>query len=884
MEFPHISDDKFPNVNNVDVWKFQNNFDYARWQGKVSIKLLNVLWNSNYADVPGFANDVERDRWFDSQEGLIHTLESAFNLTPENSVRIPVPYNDAYRYNYLVVDMPMQTSEEQPIDYDFENSRVKRWYYFIDSMNQYAPNTTELYVTLDVWTTFSHTVEIPYLMLERGHAPMMQTTVDNFLANPIQNNEYLLAEDFNYGNSTVIETTNYVPIGNGKKYVLFCAPYSVSDFASFGAGAYSGASTPPSYADTSERWGYQIVVNDYQWKYGNADYSNANLPIHNQIENGTLNGCACYAIDGEKAQAFFNDCIQNCVNFIHGIQAMFILDENLFTKGNGFSFRNQTIYPVEQKMNASDFTFNKNMFGFDSKYREITKLYTFPYSELEITDDEGNSFTARIENCANVKMHEEVSLVYPFLNYNVFFSGINGDGSMQYTWRNVSGDSSTKEMWASDFSKFMMNWSIPTYSIFVSAENEYAANNFWDVQARRARAIKDYQNAVRYANTTRENIADTFSTNTANVNRSTSTMVADTNASMATLVANNAKACTTATRIMNNQNAQNRAVTSQNNAKIDEDARIANALAINSTKLDNDYAAVSYSNTAVANMIGAGISAFSSTAEGVATMSIAGAVSGRVSGLCGIAQTFNSNHFAGANVVAGISTDQDLATQTVAANTSHAANATTTNSNIVSITSNANEYMNDANVDSATTQTTNTAATNNANAARDKATQDTNASATQNTETNNATYTRNANVVAEKANLVQKQLEAENMYKNARLQKPVTYSKYDGDFMPDAYKRRGVRFNVRTQTKAAIAQTGDAFLRYGYALHRVWDMSNGWHYGKHYTFWKAEDIWINEGEGLSGNAVNEIGEILLKGVTVWRNPNEIGRVSIYDNI
>ena len=884
MEFPHISDDKFPNVNNVDVWKFQNNFDYARWQGKVSIKLLNVLWNSNYADVPGFANDVERDRWFDGQEGLIHTLESAFNLTPENSVRIPVPYNDAYRYNYLVVDMPMQTSEEQPIDYDFENSRVKRWYYFIDSMNQYAPNTTELYVTLDVWTTFSHTVEIPYLMLERGHAPMMQTSVDKFLANPIQNNEYLLAEDFNYGNSTVIETTNYVPIGNGKKYVLFCAPYSVADFAAFGAGAYSGSSTPPSYADSGARWGYQIIVNDYQWKYGNADYSNANLPIHNQIENGTLNGCACYAIDGANAQAFFNDCIQNCVNFVHGIQAMFILDENLFTKGNGFSFRSQTIYPVEQKMNTSNFTFNKNMFGFDSKYKEITKLYTFPYSELEITDDEGNSFSARIENCGNVKMHEEISLVYPFLNYNVFFSGINGDGSMQYTWRNVSGDSSTKEMWASDFSKFMMNWNIPTYSIFVSAENEYAANNFWDVQARRARAIKDYQNAVRYANTTYENVDDTFTTNTANVNRSTSAMVANMNADMATMVSNNQTACTAASRIVDNNNAKIDAITSGNNAKINADASTNNAATMATTEAENAMATIAYGNNTVASMVGGGIGAVSSTVNGAAAGGPIGAISGGISGVCSMAQNMNSCVCAGANMLAGVATDTLVAQIANAATISYASHATALNSAVADYTTSANEYQVDANNDSAITQTGRTAATNNADASRTKAAQDSNASATQSTETNNADWTRDATVTAEKANLVQKQLEAENTYKNARLQKPVTYSKYEGDFMPDAYKRRGVRFNVRTQTKSAIAQTGDAFLRYGYALHRVWDMSNGWHYGKHYTFWKAEDIWINEGEGLSGNAVNEIGEILLKGVTVWRNPNEIGRVSIYDNI
>lgn len=884
MEFPHIKDNEFPYVNNVDVFKYQNNFDYARWQGKVSIKLLNVLWNSNYADVPGFANDSERDSWFDSQEGLIQTLESAFNITPENSIRIPVPYNDAYRFNYLVVDMPIQTSENTPIDFEFENTRVKRWYYFIDSMSQYAPNTTELYVTLDVWTTFSHTVEIPYLMLERGHAPMTMTTVSDFLANPIMNNEYLLAEDFNYGKETIVETSNYFPIGNGTKYVLFCAPYAQDDFASFGGSAYSGVSTPPSYANTDERWGYQITVNDYLWKYGDSDYSNANLPIHNQIQNGILNGCACYAIEGQYAQSFFNDCIENCVHFIHGIQAMFILDENMFTRGNGFSFRGKTIYPVSREINENDFNFTKAMFGFESKYADITKLYTSPYSELEITDDEGNIFSAKVENCGNIKMHEEVSLVYPFLNYNVFFSGINGDGTMNYTWKNVQNTQDSKNIWASDFSKFMMNWEIPVYSIFVSAESEYAANNFFGNQARRAGAIKDYQNAVRYANTNRENISDTFTTNTANVNRDTNAMVANTAADMATMVSNNQVACNTAERIVDNNNAKINHITSTNNAKINADANVTKIATIATTEAENAVANMTFANNTVANMIGAGINAISATGQGAATGGIQGAIGGGISGVASIAQQFNSMQCAGANMIASVSTNSDVANVSNAATTAFASNSTATNSEVASTTVAANEYQVDANNNSAITQTAATAATNNADAGRTKAAKDSNASATQTTETNNATYTRNANVVAEKANLVQKQLEVESTYKNARLQTPVSYSKYSGDFMPDIYQRRGVRMNIRTQTKAAIAQTGDAFLRYGYALHRIWDMSNGWHYGKHFTFWKAEDIWINEGSGLSGNAVNVIGEILLKGVTVWRNPNEIGKVSIYENI
>lgn len=861
MEFPHLKDTQFPIIDNVNVYKYQNNFDYARWQGKVSFKLLNVLWNSNYADVPYFDDVESRDEWFDSKEGYVGTLESLFNNTPENTVKIPIPYNDAYNYNYLVVDMPMQTSIDNPINYENQNIRVKRWFYFIEDMVQFSPNTTELQLSVDYWTTFIHSVEIPYLMLERGHAPMTKTTVEQFLANPIANNEYLLADDFDYGTDNVIQTSSYMPIGNGTKYVLFCAPYAQSDFANFGGAAYSGSSTPPTFSDTSERWGYQIQVNGYEWKYGHADYSNANLPISNQIQDGVLNNCACYAILGSDAQAFFNDCAQNCVNFIHGIQAVFILDESLFTKGTGFTFRNKTIYPVSNKHIETNISFTKAMFGFDSKYADITKLYTFPYSQLELTDDEGNSFIAKVENCGSLKMHTDVSLIYPFLNYNVFFSGINGDGTMNYIWKNISGTNVSKTVWASDFSKFMMNWNIPTYSLFVSSEYEYAANNFAGVQARRMGAIVEYENAVRYANTTYENTDDTTDvmiTNQGIQNDANTTVTAQ---NVTTNSANTTRSNTASTQLTNN-----------NNIKIGQDVSSDNLVAQITMSNDNEYAAMTNCNNVGATMQSGLLSAGNSIIGGLASGGPIGIVGGLNSAVHSMGSAVISGSNANANTMVAISRNSNITQAIVASNTGKLSNAqqlnsaqtTTSNAAKVDITDNNNDCMtnNTATVNAAALSQT----TNNANVMD-----------------SNADYMRNANVVAEQNNLRQKQREAEAMYKNARLQKPTNYGNYGGDFINDVYQRRGVRLNIRTQTKSAIAQAGDAMLRFGYALHRVWDMSNGFHYCNEFTFWKAEDIWINDGSGVANVATNSIGNILMKGVTVWRNPDHIGTVGIYDN-
>ena len=61
MQFPHLSDSQFPDRPTVNVYQFQNNFDYSRWNEKTKIKLCNVIWNSDYADVVKWDTNEERD-------------------------------------------------------------------------------------------------------------------------------------------------------------------------------------------------------------------------------------------------------------------------------------------------------------------------------------------------------------------------------------------------------------------------------------------------------------------------------------------------------------------------------------------------------------------------------------------------------------------------------------------------------------------------------------------------------------------------------------------------------------------------------------------------------------------------------------------------------
>lgn len=908
IEFPHLNDTKFPGVSDeetlsgVDVYKYENNFDYYRWRGQVSVKLLNVLWNSNYADVVYFNSDEERDNWFDEQEGIIQPLLTRFNKTPETNIQLPIPYNDAYKYNYVVLDMPIQTSENEPLDYESKNTRVERWYYFIEDINQLSPNTTQFIITLDYWTTFIHSVEINYLMLERGHAPMSKISVDTYLNNPIENNQYLLADDFNYQKGdTVIKASNYTPIGNGKKYVVFAAPYAPSDFALFGGTDYSGNSTPPSFADYSgsnshyNRWiaGNQYVVNDYEWKYGETNYNNANLPIRGftdqdaQVYNGTI----CYAIEASLANDFFNRMAHTRVNFIHGIQAIFILAENMFTRETGFQFEGVTIYRCHRQVNEFQYTFDKNAFGFDNKYKEITKLYTSPYSFVEITDDNGNTLNFNIENTGNLKMRSEVSLAFPWLRYNIFFTGINGNGTFNYTWKNLNDEDVSKTMWESDFSKFMLNWDIPTYSIYISSENEYAANNAAGMNAKRLEAIKDYQNATRFADTNRENMADSMQTNTNNVAATGQTNTNNVASIQAGLINNMQDTNNTHELIIDTYTNGGTFRTGGgaegfvpesawiNYEKVSDDADTDWEVIEQGFDVSRDYAVAMATNNIGATIAGGLLSA------GSANYGAKDATDGAAFSVPVFSSAVSAIN-TGVSTALTITNDANLKSIQQSAIVDKNRHARTASEKMTALKKSFDHDVmaanNKLNKD-ITERFSKTNGINNTNATRTQNTNNTNAVRTQNTETNNATETRYANIEANKANLRQAQINAEAQYKNARLHRPVKQCEYSGDAYPDIWMRRGYRFNIRTQTKAAIAQAGDAFLRFGYALHQIWDMHNGFNYMKHFTFWKAEDIWINDGVGVANIATNTISDILLKGVTVWKNPDEIGMVSIYDN-
>ena len=159
-----------------------------------------------------------------------------------------------------------------------------------------------------------------------------------------------------------------------------------------------------------------------------------------------------------------------------------------------------------------------------------------------------------------------------------------------------------------------------------------------------------------------------------------------------------------------------------------------------------------------------------------------------------------------------------------------------------------------------------------------------NAANTRNNAASNAGWTRDATVTAAQYVARNTQRDAMAGLLDARNDAPVELCPTSGDATSEYMRTRGVQVKVRTQSKSAIRMAGDTFARFGYALNQIWNVAkSGLKLMRHFTYWKASDIWVYDVCETNDTPQNAIVAIFEKGVTVWNDPNEIGMVSPYDN-
>lgn len=872
MEFPRLNDTAFPHLDDADPYRFRNTFDYSQWQADCRIKMLNVPWHADYKHAVAWDSDAARDEWFDSQAGESIELGSDSRRVMD-AVPVPLTYQQAARYNYCMME-----AEYPSIDY---SGTPRRLYYFIVGLEYRSPNATVLHLQLDAWTTYINHVSIPYLFLARGHAPMDAVDADTYLTDPLEHSMYLGSADVDFGTGADnVRSLQVHDFGDADKVVCFASVVPYDEFQQVTAVGAASPGTEPTFSNTGDRYGYQLRVNGYEWRTA-YDYSRTSMP--SRPLSSAAGNVPQYWIYGIPAVDLFTGNGMRILQdvypfFIKACVACFILpddivDARFIAIKNGLHF-----YEVSPRDDTGFmFDLDKAAFGYPSEYADIAKLYSMPYSHLQVSDDAGRSMDIRIEDISGngLQAVNQLNLAAPFLDWNVVFSNVGASGTTSVEWVKLDGSRAVTDLLDAGYSS-ILQIGIPTYALLLSREKETQSGGYASAMRTRNNALVAYTNNVRNLNTARENVRDSNATMITNTNNSASTNSSNVALSVATSSANVAAGNASNTDITGYQRALNNAYCDYDNylQSACVDATIEAASATTSSA-----AAFGIGGGIVTGAISGGMTAAGGSAA--VAGALAGGELGAVAGPGGIVAGIVVGGLLGAVApsiqAAGSATNNNIlitSKQTMAdaaiqnninktgSGNANASAKTVTANNLATTTTNNNNAL-------ATAQTNNNNALSRTNAA--------NISAVNNSQSE---YSRNVSVLNAQDTLRNVQDGYDFDLLAAKQNSPVAYGAFAGDPTADAYGRKVVSMRVITESPTAIKQAGDWFLRYGYAYNGIWELDS-WTDEHAFRYWQAGETWINGDSQVSDDIKTTIDAILQAGVTVWKDADTVGRVTPY---
>lgn len=828
--FHYLGKNGFPNADNVNVYEYQNDIDYARYDySQMSIQVCSVPWDqgearigqrtiSGIGNVVHFGSAEKRDAWFDAiPDTDCFRWETKFKeLHSDLALRIPLPFDIASNYNYVRVTYNLFANDESPLQYETDEG-ARSWFYFIREARFIAPSTTELLLLDDAWQTWIYSLDITNMILERGHAPMFATKADAYLADPISNCSDLLSEDINYGElQKVTKAQATVLNSENMRAVIVCS------------------------SNPAGTWGSK-AGND--WKVpASACYDGAGVP-----------NMYAFAVAVNELDTFLANADSTTPQFKQSVQCVFFCASELLSLGSAYTFCGVSCYPVQggaDPVSKAILTRTKADWGYPRKYADLAKLYTYPYSAFEITDEKGNAELVRIEDTAQaLTMDVAANIVFPYINIVGSIQGIGGSASNTLSFQNITEKSFTG---AGRWYEHLHSWEVPTFAVVLNAASEYDYSSHFD------RNQADSDRATNQTNTT--NMANANYASAATLAYASETM-ADNNADN---VVDNASAQTTA----------NSTVTSEGNSASSADATLANSLAQaiqawdagmtratanNEIDAANASAAVGAAGGVINNAVGGAVSGFLTAGPAGAA---AGAIGGLVSGGIGAATSLATNAIAvsatSTQAEAVVSNSQSKLEETQTSNIDRTTRANTGRTN----------QTNAQNV-AITTSAANTSSTMKENADTERAAR-----------LSAADTVRDAQVAAAGLTYTNEGNRIQNGIRQAALRAPFVFGNVSNAELSTT-RPMALFVNIVTESDFAIQRAGDEFLRYGYYLDKQWKFNGNWNVGNHFTFWKLRDYWSTN--QIPDRFADQLRLLLYGGVTVWNDPDEIGKVSIYDN-
>lgn len=428
------------------------------WPVGTEVTLMQVPWDANYRDIVIWDDVQQRNAYLDAQaiSGTGWRSKRFSYCRPNEPISVPVPYSAAYKYNYAVVQNPMQPvdGEEQPL----------KLCYFILSTDYVAPGTTQLTLQLDVIQTYQFGVCLGNMFVERGHMGVSNAVFKNGVHN--LQGQYLrkylnVPEGLDIGDSYVMANHEWYPL---------------TDASTFDIGKIIIISSADLAADP-----------------GTVDNPNLNV-ADGQNADGIPSGCNVYSMDLSTFKAVLNamkekSWVAQCIQSVSTFPARLLsagTDVQLFgNSGITMQFLGETdTLELPLKTYATTGNIYQQLSnGVPDGYHDLYKAYTYPYSVIELTAYNGNSVFVKPELVYGNTLALTVigCAVAPFARIGVFptnygqaFEGGQPVNYNQYTWHGFdgsdhtgvipSGDFLDSCLWLADFPQFsIVNSNYITY-------------------------------------------------------------------------------------------------------------------------------------------------------------------------------------------------------------------------------------------------------------------------------------------------------------------------------------------------------------------------------------------------------------------------------------
>lgn len=428
------------------------------WPVGTEVTLMQVPWDANYRDIVIWDDVQQRNAYLDAQalSGTGWRSKRFSYCRPNEPISVPVPYSAAYKYNYVVVQNPMQPvdGEEQPL----------KLCYFILSTDYVAPGTTQLTLQLDVIQTYQFGVCLGNMFVERGHMGVANAVFKNGVQN--LQGQYLrkylnVPEGLDIGDSYVMANHEWYPL---------------TDASTFDIGKI-------------------IIISSADLAADPGTVENPNLNVADgQNADGIPSGCNVYSMDLSTFKAVLNamkekSWVAQCIQSVSTFPARLLsagTDVQLFgNSGITMQFLGETdTLELPLKTYATTGNIYQQLSnGVPDGYHDLYKAYTYPYSVIELTAYNGNSVFVKPELVYGNTLALTVigCAVAPFARIGVFptnygqaFEGGQPVNYNQYTWHGFdgsdhtgvipSGDFLDSCLWLADFPQFsIVNSNYITY-------------------------------------------------------------------------------------------------------------------------------------------------------------------------------------------------------------------------------------------------------------------------------------------------------------------------------------------------------------------------------------------------------------------------------------